>query len=99
MSSRFYRGFDNTLIFPALMYLYGIRSASKYKFVPISWREEDQVSNARAIKQAVKIIRLAMLSKSLLRVADEAAEGYQFDVVASRGGFSENAERSDALAS
>ncbi len=87
LSSRFYRAFDNTLIFPNTMFLHGVVSKSKYKFVPISWREEDQVSNARAVQQALRVIKLFMAPPNAPR-SDSAPAGtqeYAFDVVHAGG--------------
>ncbi len=87
LASGFYRNFDNTLIFPNSMFLYGVFSRSTYRFIPITWREEDQVSNAKAVEQAVRIIRLTASPKEIMRLAatPPPAGQYSFDVIHSAG--------------
>lgn len=97
LASGFYRDLDDGLIFPAVMYLHGIRAKSRYRFVPISWREEDQVSNARAVKQALRIMRLALARELGRPEAGAAARGYGFDVI-HEGGAAAGDRRPDAQA-
>lgn len=87
LASGFYRGFDDTLIFPNLMFLHGVMSGSDYRFVPITWREEDQVSNAKAVSQAVRVIRLVAARRRTMAALQtaEAPAGRGFDVLASEG--------------
>ncbi len=89
LSSRFYSNFDDTLVFPNMMFLYGVMAKSDYKFVPITWREEDQSSNARAVRQAIRVIRLTAARKQVAQAAASGsaapARDYPFDVVASGG--------------
>lgn len=86
LRSRFYAGFSDTLIFPNSMFLYGVLSRSKYKFIPISWREEDQVSNAKAVRQALRVIRLAAAPQQIMQASQAGApREYAFDVVHSGG--------------
>lgn len=86
LASKFYMGFDNTLIFPNSMFLYGILSKSKYKFIPISWREEDQISNAKAVRQALRVIKLSLSPDRIKQPGpSEAAKEYAFDVIHSGG--------------
>ena len=51
----FYRSFTDTLSFNVYMLIYGVYSKSKFRFFPLSWREDDQVSNAKFVKQALEI--------------------------------------------
>lgn len=85
LSSRFYIDFDNTLIFPNLMFIHGVTSHSKYKFIPISWREEDQRSNAKAVSQALRVIRLTATRRSYVGMQPTPALDYTFDIVESKG--------------
>ena len=55
LRSGFYRSFTNTLSFNVYMLIYGIYSGSRFRFFPLSWREDDQVSNARFLKQTLEI--------------------------------------------
>ncbi len=86
LASGFYRDFDNTLIFPNTMFLYGVFSRSRYRFVPISWREEDQSSNARAVQQAIRVIKLAMAPRKIMQMAAaKPSRNYTFDIIHSAG--------------
>lgn len=83
LSSRFYKNFDNTLVFPNTMFLYGVISRSKYKFIPITWREEDQISNARAVQQALRVIKLSTTKRRVMKntSAPPSTQTYEFDVI------------------
>lgn len=63
LSSRFYNYFINSLTFNVYMLMYGVYSGSAFRFFPLSWREDDQVSNAKFIKQSKEILKLAIRYK------------------------------------
>ena len=50
--------FINSLTFYVYFLIYIIHSNAKFKFFPLSWREDDQVSNAKFVKQSKEIIRI-----------------------------------------
>lgn len=54
----FYLSFPNTLLFNVYMLLYYIRTKRSIVFFPISWREEDQISNARLVPMGLAMIRI-----------------------------------------
>lgn len=56
----FYKNFPDNLTFNVYMLLYGIHSKSNFKFFPLTWREEDQVSNAKLWKQSLEILNLTL---------------------------------------
>ena len=85
LSSRFYIDFDNTLIFPNLMFLHGVDSGSRYRFIPITWREEDQRSNAKAVEQALRVIRLTATRHKPQQAPVAPRPSYTFDIIDSRG--------------
>jgi hypothetical protein len=58
--NKFYLGFPNNLTFNVYMLYYGIWINSKYKFFPLTWREEDQISNAKLFKQSQEMFVLSM---------------------------------------
>lgn len=60
LKSEFYLPFPNDLSFNVFLLLYGIHSRSAFTFFPITWREEDQVSNARLFAQAGRMVRLGL---------------------------------------
>ncbi len=59
LASRFYMPFANDLSFNVFLLLYGIYAKSRFCFFPLSWREEDQVSNAKLLKQVRRMLGLA----------------------------------------
>lgn len=54
----YYKGFPDDLTFNYVMLLASYHLGQKVKFFPISWREEDQVSNVRLFRQAFRVLRL-----------------------------------------
>lgn len=87
LASRFYLPFDNSLMFPNQMFFYGVHSGSKYKFMPITWREEDQRSNAKMFQQAYKVIKLVLTRKKVFAVRenDFSRIDYRFNVQYQQG--------------
>jgi glycosyltransferase involved in cell wall biosynthesis len=60
LRNRFYLKFPDNLTFNVYLLLYGVYSKSRFDFFPLTWREEDQKSNAKLISQSVEIFKLAM---------------------------------------
>lgn len=58
LKSHFYLPFPNDLSFNVFLLLYGIYVKSEFRFFPLTWREEDQVSNARLWKQTRRMLKL-----------------------------------------
>ena len=56
--SKFWSQFPNDLTFDVHVLFYCMKNNLPIRFVPISWREEDQVSNAKTIKQGLRILKL-----------------------------------------
>lgn len=63
LNSEFFMKFPNNLTFNVYMLLYGLFSKSKFTFFPLSWREEDQVSNAKLVSQSMEILNLVFKYK------------------------------------
>jgi glycosyltransferase involved in cell wall biosynthesis len=59
LKNRFYLYFPNDLSYNVFLLLYGIYSKSRFEFFPLTWREEDQVSNAKLFKQSRTMLKLA----------------------------------------
>jgi glycosyltransferase involved in cell wall biosynthesis len=55
LQSKFYLTFQNNLCFNVYMLLYGVFIKSRFDFFPLTWREEDQVSNAKLLQQTKEI--------------------------------------------
>lgn len=60
LKNEFYLPFPNDLSFNVFLLLYGIHSRSRFTFFPITWREEDQISNARLFAQAKRMVGLGL---------------------------------------
>lgn len=86
-----YLSFPNDLTFNVSLLLYGIYAGFRFSFFPLSWREEDQVSNARLWKQSRDILRVSLRfrqnAKQLFTSGDTPVQKeYPFDIVADNGG-------------
>jgi glycosyltransferase involved in cell wall biosynthesis len=57
-SDRAFLNFPNNLTFDAHVLLFAFNRKAVIKYIPVTWREEDQVSNAKTVKQALIILRL-----------------------------------------
>lgn len=60
LRSGFYMQFPNDLSFNVFLLEYGVYADSRFDFFPISWREEDQISNAKLFAQSRRIFGLTM---------------------------------------
>jgi len=56
--NKFFLLFPDDLTFDVHVLLYAFSEKARIKYIPITWREEDQISNAKAIRQAFVILRL-----------------------------------------
>lgn len=56
--NKFFLNFPDNLTFDAHLLLYGFNKNAKIHYFPISWREDDQISNAKVLRQAATILRL-----------------------------------------
>lgn len=69
LKSRFYLLYPNDLTFNIYMLFYGIWKKADFIFFPLTWKESDQVSNAKMFKQAWNILKLTFgfaLNKKVL---------------------------------
>ncbi|MBR5359846.1 MAG: glycosyltransferase family 2 protein [Lachnospiraceae bacterium] len=58
LKDRFYEKFPDNLMFNYCMILASDYYGHDIRFVPVSWREDDQVSNVKMVSQAVKVLRM-----------------------------------------
>lgn len=58
LSKRFYMVFPDDLTFNVYMLYYSIWKQSLLRFFPLTWREDDQISNAKVVKQTGIILGL-----------------------------------------
>lgn len=58
LDEKYYKRMPNNLTFNVYLLLYGIFAKARFKFFPLSWREDDQVSNAKFFKQSCEIANL-----------------------------------------
>ena len=54
----YYKKFPDDLTFNYVMLLASYHRRQRVKFFPISWREEDQLSNVKLFKQSIKVLKL-----------------------------------------
>jgi dolichol-phosphate mannosyltransferase len=60
LRGRRYLKHSNDLTFNYYMILDSINSGSSIRFFPIIWREDDQVSNVKLVRQAARVLRIAL---------------------------------------
>lgn len=58
LKNKFYEKFPDNLMFNYCMILASEFYGTDIKFYPISWREDDQVSNVKMASQAVKVLKM-----------------------------------------
>lgn len=58
LRSKFYLNFPDDLTFNVYMLYYSIWKQSPLDFFPLTWREDDQISNAKIFRQAWHILQL-----------------------------------------
>ena len=57
LKNKFYIKFPDSLMFDYIMLMASSYYKHKIKFFPITWREDDQVSNVRMLNQAVTTLK------------------------------------------
>ncbi|MGE0830307.1 MAG: glycosyltransferase family 2 protein [Hyphomonadaceae bacterium] len=60
LASRSYLRHPNDLTFNYHMILTSIAENWRIQFIPIEWREDDQVSNVKLVRQAIRVLRAAL---------------------------------------
>ncbi len=58
LKSKFYMPFPNDLTFNVFMLFYTVWQRSCFRFFPLTWREDDQISNAKLFQQSMRILSL-----------------------------------------
>lgn len=58
LKDKFFLKFPDNLTFDAHVLLYALHHQANIEYVPITWREEDQISNAKVVRQAFIILKL-----------------------------------------
>lgn len=89
LKNKFYLGFPDSLTFNVYMLLYSVWSKSDFCFFPLTWREEDQVSNAKFVKQSCEILSLVkkyVFKASKLFARSEYNKNYTFEIIAQSKG-------------
>jgi len=91
LKPEFYLGFPNDLSFNVFLLLYGIHARSKFTFFPLTWREEDQVSNAKLWSQTKRMLGLLAKYVFKRKTVFSGEENqwsridYRFDVIGENG--------------
>ena len=86
LKSRFYEKFRDDLMFNYLMIMASEYYGHDIKFYPISWREDDQVSNVKMADQAVKVLGMLKdyyMDPSVITTEyrDKIIEAYEADPI------------------
>lgn len=87
LKPKFYMTFANNLTFNVYLLLYGVYAKSNFTFFPLTWREDDQVSNAKLFSQSKEILGLTMKyflgAKKVFAVKDNefSRMTYDYDIV------------------
>jgi glycosyltransferase involved in cell wall biosynthesis len=82
----FYRDFPNNLTFNVYMLYYSFWKKSPTRFFPLTWREDDQISNAKIFRQAWIIlgltVRYVFAARALFNTRTDAGRiDYACDVI------------------
>ena len=73
LKNKFYFRFADNLLFNYCMILASAYYKQNIKFFPISWREEDQVSNVKMTSQALKVLKYLLsftINKKQIEIKD-----------------------------
>lgn len=86
LENRFYEKFPDNLMFNYCMIMASEYYGHDIKFYPISWREEDQVSNVKMASQAKKVLKMLFEyykdPQSIIEdYRDTVIESYEADVI------------------
>ncbi len=81
LSNHFFEKFPDNLMFNYVMILASHYYQHKIVFYPVSWREEDQVSNVKMVNQAIEVLKMAfsyMFNKEVIHqeYREVIREGY-----------------------
>jgi glycosyltransferase involved in cell wall biosynthesis len=83
---RFYLRFPNALTFNYYMLAYSIVSGESLRFFPLTWREEDQTSNVRLVRQTLRmfdVLRQLVFARGTFMTAwHQPEQPYDSDVIA-----------------
>lgn len=88
-----YRGFANNLTFNYFMVLASVNWGWNIRFFPITWREDDQISNVKLFRQSVQIlgilVRYAFSRSSFLNgnFSGRSLDDYGFAVIKRSGTY------------
>ncbi|MCR5603312.1 MAG: glycosyltransferase family 2 protein [Lachnospiraceae bacterium] len=87
LKNRFYEKFPDNLMFNYCMILASDYYDHDIRFVPVSWREDDQVSNVKMMNQALRVLKMLKDYYRAPGVIKEdyretAVDAYEADVIA-----------------
>lgn len=91
LKDKFYEKFPDNLMFNYCMIMASDYYKHKIAFFPISWREDDQVSNVKMVNQAVRVLKMlgsyAMSKEQFIKsdMRDKKVEQYTAKVISESG--------------
>ena len=85
LKPRFYLRFPNALTFNYYLLAYSVLSGASLAFFPLTWREEDQMSNVRMMRQTMRtfdVLRQLVFTRAAFMAAwHQPEQPYESDVV------------------
>ncbi len=60
LADKFYLPFPDNLNFNVYLLMYLVHTRARFEFFPITWREEDQISNVRFVRQSLEILSVCL---------------------------------------
>ncbi len=87
LKNRFYIKFPDNLMFNYCMILASNYYKHDVRFFPITWREDDQVSNVKMVNQAITVLKMLgkyAFNKEYIKseIRDKAVENYTAQIIA-----------------
>ena len=82
LKSRYYEKFPDNLMFNYCMILAADYYGLDFKFYPISWREDDQISNVKMVSQATRVLKMLY---EYYRIPDRILADYRERIVEEYG--------------
>ncbi|WP_096736296.1 dolichyl-phosphate mannose synthase [Brachyspira sp. G79] len=84
LKNKFYLPFRNDLTFNVYLLFYLIHAKTNFLFFPLTWREDDQISNAKVFKQGIHIIKMTfkyVFNAKKLLTEENAINNFEYNII------------------
>ncbi|WP_455144912.1 glycosyltransferase family 2 protein [Brachyspira pilosicoli] len=84
LKNKFYLPFRNDLTFNVYLLFYLIYYRINFKFFPLTWREDDQISNAKVFKQGMHIINMTfkyVFNAKILLMEENSKNNFNYKII------------------